>query len=147
MELFDFVDTLFNRKAYLEVPDSIKRKHFFMAQRFMSMRFPLQADQFNRIGINQVVAMDYWSIILSTKYSRKPSFLYNYNKTIKKKDKVKATAIDRIKEDVITYYLKITQRDRRDFEFDKEIFPDEVLEELKNLTKAVKDDGIKLSMQ
>lgn len=139
MDLFTFIEALFDKEKYANIPDSIKRRHFFMVQRFISIRYISEANSFNIIGISQIVAMDFWHMILSKKYSRKPSFLFT--KTIKTKGKDK---IDKFDHKFITYFIRVTKMNRKDFNFAREIFPDMLFEKLDRLRKMVKDNSIKL---
>lgn len=92
MELFDFIKTLFDRKAYQDVPENIKKKHAFMAMRFISINHPIEANQFNKVGINQVAVMDSWNIFLSGKYTKVPNWVYT---KVDKKTKVEKGKIEK----------------------------------------------------
>lgn len=142
MVLFDFINAMFDRNQYATIPDSIKRKHFFMVQRFMSIKFPVEADNLNRLGINQIAVMNFWHMILTKRFSRVPGWMYVKSK--KSKNSGEKDKIDKFKPDLIKFYIKGKKMDRRDFLFCKELFPDQLYEELKNLEKIVKDNGIKL---
>lgn len=142
MDLFEFIDTLFSKEKYAIVPDSIKNKHFFMTQRFMSIRYPMEANNFNVIGINQVIAMDFWHMILAKRFTKKPFWIFT--KTKKSKDKEKSHKIEKMNLKLVNFYLKNKKMDRRDFEFLKEIYPDKLHEELKRIEKTVKDNSIKI---
>jgi len=144
MELFDFINALFNKEKYAAIPDSEKKSKFFMTQRFISIKYPLQAQQFNMNGINQVVVMDFWASWLSNSYNRPPKWLYT--KSIKKKkvdktDKI-ATALGRIKTTTVDFYLKLRKLDRRDYDFLQTIDPEGLLGELKTLEAAIKEDNL-----
>jgi hypothetical protein len=49
MELFDFVKCIFtDPKKYTLQKNAEKAKHFFLINRFMSIKFPTTAQQLNR---------------------------------------------------------------------------------------------------
>ena len=144
MELFPFIDSLFDKKVYATVPDSVKRKHFFMAQRFISIKFPEQVDFYNHVNINQVAVMDFWHRWLNIKYKSKPKWMYT--KSVKKKSKVTdkvAEKLAKIKITTVKYYMKFHECSQDDFDFRAEIFPDGLLDELKKIEKFMTDNGVK----
>lgn len=141
MDLFPYIRAIISKEEYKEVQDSIKKKHFFMLQRFMSIAFPFEADKFNHIKINPVNASNFWHIVLSKRYNAIPTFISTKTqKSADKKDK-----LSEFKDALIKYYLKTFEMDRRDFLFAYEIFPDEVVKELKSMEKMIKENGIKIA--
>lgn len=142
MELFDFIDALFSKKRFADVPDSEKKKYFFMTQRFMSIKFPVQANTFNIVGINQVQAINFWHNTLTRRFTRKPSFLFT--KTEKKKKKDKEEKIHDIKKGIIVMYRNAHQMSPTDFNFMAEIYPDELYKSLKKLETMLKDNNMKV---
>jgi hypothetical protein len=95
MELFDIIKTAFNKKGdWDKVSNSDKARNFFMLNRIMSIQFPIQANQFNKLKINPYPVADWWNRTLSNHYTRVPNWIYT--KTIKNKDvgKVKADIVD-----------------------------------------------------
>lgn len=140
MELFPFIDAMFNDQKYAGIPDSVKKKHFFMVQRFMSIKFPMEANKFNVIGINYVMAIDFWQTLLSRRYNKKPSWMF----TKSNKTKTASHKIDKIPSKLVDFYLKGKKMDRRDFNLLRELYPDEFLDELKRIEKTVKENNIKI---
>jgi hypothetical protein len=64
MELFEFMKVLItDPKRYSQLKASEKGRHFFMVQRFMSIKFPTTAQQLNRVGMNGSAVMDLWQKI------------------------------------------------------------------------------------
>ena len=52
-KLFDFVKIMFTKRdSYANVKESSKKRHHFMINRFMSIKFPANAQLFNFNGIN-----------------------------------------------------------------------------------------------
>ncbi len=126
--LFDFIDALFDKKKYKEMKTQDKNSNFFMVQRFLSIRYPIEASQLNLISINKERVMDFWHMYLTQKYTRKPSWLYTKVNPSKKKEK---DIFDKIKSETIQYYMERFELDPRDFNTLKQIFPQELLEDLK----------------
>lgn len=141
LELFDFVDRIFNKKKFTaaDCTNSDKKKHFFMAQRFISIKYPVEANNFNRVDINQVGIMNIWNGVLDRLHGQKPSWIFI---KVDKKDKAKEKIKDKIASfdsEVISFYLKNKKMDRRDFDFLVSINPDELSEELKKIENHLKN--------
>jgi hypothetical protein len=142
MELFDFITALFDKKEYAEISDNIKKKHFFMVQRMMSIKYPLEANNFNILNINHVSAVDFWHMVLTMTYSRKPNWLYT--KSEKKNKNAIKDKIDKFKPDLINFWLRKKKIDERDFLFMKEVLSEDLYIELKRLEKITSDNNIDL---
>jgi hypothetical protein len=82
MELFDFNKILFgNPKEYAKLKTVEKGKHFFMIQRFFSIKFPSTAQQLNRNGINGAAVVDLWQIV-GQRFGRVPGWIYTKTKKV-----------------------------------------------------------------
>lgn len=128
MELFDFIDAIFSVPLWKEVTDSDKKKHFFMAQRFLSMKFPMQTQYFNQINTNPIAAMNTWHIMMSRQFKSKPSWMYDYGK-VNKKEVEKKKKLD-ISPKAIVMYKNNYMMSTKDYNFMMEMFPEEVIPEL-----------------
>ena len=137
LDLFKFVDCLFDVNQYKNVTNQDKKSNFFMVQRFMSIKFPLEADFLNVIGINEIHVMDHWHRVLTKKYHSKPGWIYTKSQ---KKEKIK-NKIDSIDKETISIYLKLKKMDRRDFDFKLLINQDDLVEELKKLEVSIKNNS------
>lgn len=143
MELFDFIDVLFSKKKYPQVPDSVKKKHFFMTHRFLSIKFPEQANFYNKVQINQVAVLDFWHKWLSSRYSKKPGWIYTKSTKKKKVDDKMAKKLGKIKTTTVNYFMKVKELCKDDYDFMIEIFPEEILAELKKVEKFMTENGVK----
>jgi hypothetical protein len=82
MELFDFTKVLFtNPNGYNKLKNSEKSKHFFMIQRFFSIKFPTTAQSLNRNGINPWAVMDLWQIV-GSRFQKVPGWIYTKTKKV-----------------------------------------------------------------
>lgn len=135
--LFDFIDCLFDKGRYKACTNAEKKKHFFMAQRFISIKYPSEANNFNIIGVNQVAVMDTWSRILSRLHSSKPNWIYT--KTIKTEKAEKKDKVLEMDDEVIQFYLKRNKMDRRDFDFLSKIDNEGLHAELKRIENYLKE--------
>ena len=87
MKLFDYIKVLFGKDVnWDKVSNYDKSKNSFMTNRFMSIKFPIQANMFNTLKIDPVGQAESWRLI-SSKFNRVPGFIYT---KVKKTPKQKA---------------------------------------------------------
>lgn len=134
VQLFDFIDSLFNSKKYQNNTAVDKRQSFFMTERMMSIHYPLQVEQLNVLDINKERIMDFWSRYLSGSYSRKPGWIFTKVNPSSKKE-TKKDNFSKIKQPTIDYFLSKNMLDERDYNTLKRDYPEELLEELEIIQK------------
>lgn len=134
VQLFDFIDSLFNSKKYQNNTAVDKRQSFFMTERMMSIHYPLQVEQLNVLDINKERIMDFWSRYLSGSYSRKPGWIFTKVNPSSKKENKKDN-FSKIKQPTIDYFLSKNMLDVRDYNTLKKDYPEELLEELEIIQK------------
>lgn len=134
VQLFDFIDSLFNLKKYQINTAVDKRQSFFMTERMMSIHYPLQVEQLNVLDINKERIMDFWSRYLSGSYSRKPGWIFTRVNPSSKKE-TKKDNFSKIKQPTIDYFLFKNMLDERDYNTLKRDYPEELLEELEIIQK------------
>lgn len=134
VQLFDFIDSLFNLKNYQINTAVDKRQSFFMTERMMSIHYPLQVEQLNVLDINKERIMDFWSRYLSGSYSRKPGWIFTKVNPSSKKE-TKKDNFSKIKQPTIDYFLSKNMLDERDYDILKRDYPEELLEELEIIQK------------
>ena len=87
MKLFDYIKVLFGKDVNCDnVSNYDKSKNSFMTNRFMSIKFPIQANLFNTLKIDPVGQAEAWRLV-SSKFNRVPGFIYT---KVKKSPKQKA---------------------------------------------------------
>lgn len=97
MELFDFIKVLFGNKAeYEKLKDYEKSKFFFMTNRFMAISYPVQAQMFNHIKVNQARVLDYWHRNMTHVFGRVPDWIYTKTKKSAETKKVKTPSDEAI---------------------------------------------------
>lgn len=134
VQLFDFIDSLFNSKKYQNNTAADKRQSFFMTERMMSIHYPLQVEQLNVLDINKERIMDFWSRYLSGSYNRKPGWIFTKVNPSSKKENKKDN-FSKIKQPTIDYFLSKNMLDERDYNTLKRDYPEELLEELEIIQK------------
>ena len=76
-KLFDFVKIMFTRPGdYKKIKQHTKKRHHFMINRFMSIKYPANAMMFNINGINGGNVVECWSVVAS-RFQSVPRWFYN----------------------------------------------------------------------
>ena len=123
MELFDIVKNIFskNQRTWDSVSKNDKVRNFFMINRIMSIQFPVQANQFNKMRVTPNFVVDWWRNTLNNRFSKPPSWIYT--KTTKKEttDKKKKNTDYNEIEIFICERYKVSRRDLVQI---KEFYPD-----------------------
>jgi hypothetical protein len=87
MKLFDYIKVLFGKdEQWDKVTNYDKSKNSFMTNRFMSIKFPIQANLFNSLKTDPAGQAEAWRLVAS-KFNRVPGFIYT---KVKKSPKEKA---------------------------------------------------------
>ena len=135
-KLFDYIKVFFeNQEEYNKINDLQKAKHYFMLNRFMSIKYPIQALGFSNMRINGSAVSDCWHIV-ANQYKRVPGWIFT--KTKSQTSKVAQYEPD---DDVLAFYLKRTMLSDKDYTFLKKMYPEELKVELKALEKQMKTSG------
>jgi len=134
LELFDFIDCLFSKEKYKAVPNSDKRKHCFMTLRFLSIKYPWEANMYNLIGTNEVSTMDVWHLIMTKTHTRKPQWLYTKSE---KRAETSESPLKKVDKDTVSSWCRLRGVGPKDLEFACRVFPSQVASELKAYEKAV----------
>ena len=111
MKLFDYIKVLFGKDEHWDkVTNYDKSKNSFMTNRFMSIKFPIQANLFNSLKIDPVGQEEAWRLV-SSKFNRVPGFIYT---------KVKKSAKQKAKEwnpnpKALELYMKFNEIGEREY--------------------------------
>lgn len=134
MKLFDYIKVLFGKDAQWDkVSGYDKSRNSFMTNRFMSIKFPIQANMFNALKIDTIGQAESWRMVAS-KFSRVPGFIYT---------KVKATKKEKTWDPntkALEMYLKINEIGNRDFKEAMKHNPTEIKNAISILEKQMSDD-------
>jgi hypothetical protein len=127
IKLFDLIDSMWDDTKWEKISESDKRTHYFMIQRFISIMYIDETSRMNLQQINYARVVDFWREVMKRRYKSKPQFLFTKTKKLEK-EKEKKIAVD---EQVISFYMKHNELDRRDFDMLFKMFPDALNDELK----------------
>ena len=139
MELFEYIKMLFskNEKQWNSISTSIKRKNFWMLNRFMAIQFPTQVNLLSHYKIDPVAVSDYWHRAMSSKFAGTPKWVYA--KTKKKTEEIKK--LDLPSQNFITWYCEKNEMTKSDF-MQTAFFYDSFLIEMKDLEKILKSQNV-----
>jgi hypothetical protein len=142
MELFDIIKRIFDKKKPLwdEIPKNDKIRNFFMVNRIMSINFPVQANQFNKLKITPNQVVDWWHDTLSTRFTKAPSWVYTQTKKSgsKKSDKSSQTHNFEEVERFISQKMEISMKDLKQL---KTFYPDKYASWMESISVQV---GVKI---
>jgi hypothetical protein len=134
MELFPFINSFFTKNGEFQSTTQVERgRHFFMINRFCSIKYPVQASYFNHIKIHPGQAVTFWQELLSRTYNRTPNWMYT--KTKSEKEKIKRA--QPVTDEVIRVYCEKMQISRRDFNDWTGMFGDSAWDEVKEFQKLI----------
>jgi len=134
IDLFGFVDALFCKTTWKNVSDNDKYKHSYMVNRFLSIRYPIEINNCQIVGLgkkNTIRLMNYWHHILSKSYQRPPFWL-------KTKSGTKKTQNDLLKvfdKEHIAAYSRTYMIDTKTLNDLCQFFPKELVADMKSFNK------------
>lgn len=138
MELFDFLDALFDKNRWKTVSDTDKYKFFYMTNRFLSIRYPVEINNTQIIGLggkNSARMMDFWHMIVTKHHKRPPNWL----RTKSGKKPVTKDVLKGIDKPLIAAYCNNTQIDSHKLVILCEMFPKELKADIKAYSKNFED--------
>jgi hypothetical protein len=131
MELFDFVRVLFtDPKKYSTLRNVDKSKHFFMINRFMSIKHPITAQSLNRVGTNSWAIIDLWQIVAS-RFSKVPGWIYTKTKKSSTEKAWKPNS------DVAAIWMQRNEVGERELKEAIRLYPDEMKKSFSLLEKQI----------
>lgn len=136
MNPFELIKIMMESSSeYENVSKGDKRKNFFIIQRRMAIQYPMQAQVFNGLKINQEQAVDVWARFLNKKYNKTPFWMYT--KGVKAAKEAKEKKIN-IPTSLIEEYAKRYKLDLKSVHDALEFFPQEMKKEIKDFEKLLK---------
>jgi hypothetical protein len=131
---FDIIKMMFTDvESFNKLSNLILTKNFFMINRILSIMFPMQAQCFNNVEINQAEVIRTWQRFVTAKmgYGRVPGFVY----TKGAKATQELNKLDDISKEDKESYCKHYQISLRDFDDMLYFTHDSVIEHFNNFVK------------
>lgn len=137
MDLFDYIKVIFDSKPkYEDLSSYDKTKNSFMLNRFMSIRYPIQANLFNTLGTNSVGAADSWRRV-TVQFKRTPGWIFTKVKKSQTKQKESFVPSD----ETIALFMKINHIGRREYQECLKYNKEKTISYLKILEKEIKSNA------
>ena len=131
MKLFEYINVMFSsldKWKKLKAYDKIKNS--FMINRFMSIKFPIQANLFNKLKTDSVGTAESWRMIAS-KFNRVPGWIYTRVRKTKKEKKWEPT------EEALDFYMKINEIGTREYKEAFKFNPKEMKSTMLKIEKQI----------
>lgn len=110
MKLFDYIKIMFStNEGWDRLKPYDKIKNSFMVNRFMSIKFPIQANLFNVLKTDSVGAAESWRMVAS-KFNKVPGWIYTRVRKTKKEKKWEPT------QETLDFYMKVNEIGKREYE-------------------------------
>jgi hypothetical protein len=134
MKLFDYIKVLFStEEKWDKLKPYDKVKNNFMVNRFMAIKFPIQANMFNVLKTDSVGTAESWRMVAS-KFNRVPGWIYTrVRKT--KKEKVWEP-----KEEAVDFYMKVNEIGKREYDEAFKFNPTKMKATLMTIEKQINVD-------
>jgi len=137
MEFTQFMDAIWDKRTYSQVPDSAKKKHFFILTRFIGNKYPTEANNINNVvGVNRdhlPFLCDWWHRFLVQRHVRKPDWFY-WKTNLAATDK---TVLSKFKKEEITSWMRITQTNSKQLDQLMELCPKELITQIEVHRKSM----------
>lgn len=134
---FDIFDYMFTDiEKFQNLTDYVFEQNFFMLNRTISIKYPRQAQFFNKLGINAAAATKFWQYFLNAKegYGRKPQFLFTKGAK-KSSDEQAKTRSDKFDKKLIEEYCRHYHLSLKDFKDMLQFFNEETVEDVLRFEK------------
>jgi len=132
---FELTKIMFEKpEEYEKVSLGDKKKNFFIVQRRMAIKYPMQAHLLQHLKINEAGVIDFWQSFLRKIYNKTPFWMFT--KGIKKTQKEKEKKLN-IKEDLIVLYSMKNGYDLKSVREAINMYPQKMKKELSNFEKSI----------
>jgi hypothetical protein len=141
IQLFDYLKLVFSKdeKAWGNLNSVDKGRNFFMLNRFMSIKFPVQVHALSLLKIDPNSASNYWHKTMKSLHGGStPNWIYTKTKKKAEKDK----KLNLPSEEMIRWYCNKNEISRKDFVQSVEFFGETFLKEIHSLEKILKSQKV-----
>jgi len=140
---FGYMKDFFQNKEWEEKTDSEKNKNYFMLQRWLSIKYPVEMNMYNRIKVDKLSATELMRMSMLRIYKgRTPKWVYTKTKTAKKKKKPKYDFSKYKRE--ISKIMETEMIDQKHMDYKIQYNPEGLMERCKKM-KAILDQKVSAS--
>lgn len=140
VELFDFVKLTFtaSEAQWADLNTTDKSRNFFMMNRFLSIKYPVQVSYLSHMKIDAPSTMDYWHQNLKKLYKSVPTWVYAKTKKKSVEDKKKNMPSPQM----VKWYCQQEEISSKDYMTSVKMFGDTFLNEIRDLEKLLRSQGV-----
>ncbi len=134
-KLFDFIKILFTKpNDYKKISVHNKKRHHFMINRFFAIKYPANAQLFNKNGINPIAVIDSWSLV-AARFKCVPGWIYT--KTNKSKPEISSKSKYIPSETTINFFMEKNEIGQREFKELEKFAKEELYSNLKRIEDSM----------
>ena len=120
MEPFDIIKSFTKEDEWEKISMVEKAKNFFIINRMMSIKYPLQAHGFNLTRIDPAQSVNWWRSMIAKNYQTYPGFIFTSTSKREKKEASKP-----IPTEIVKWICDKHQIGKKEIESLEEFFPKE----------------------
>ena len=137
---FDILSMMFDDTGgFNNLTDKTLTDNYFLLNRRFGIKYPMQAAQLSRMGINEAWALRFWAVFIKAKENcayGTPKFLYTAGAK-KQKEARQKIGIDAFDEEIINQYMIRYELSKKDFQDMLEFANDETVADVEKFYKSV----------
>lgn len=131
---FTILNNFWNSEIFNRYSNYERNKGYFMINRRLAIMYPIMAAYFSKVGINGGEVIRWWKNFIVYQHPTYPRWLYT-----KSVAKSKATKEYNPSQEVLSMYCKLNDCTMKEVKEAIRLFPDEIVEEFKEIEKLSKD--------
>ena len=137
---FDILNMMFDdTNGFNTLTDKTLQDNYFLLNRRFAIKYPMQAAQLSKMGINEAWALRFWAMFIKAKENcayGAPKFLYTAGAKKQKESKEKV-GIDAFDEEIINQYMIRYELSKKDFQDMLEFSNEQTVSDVERFYKAV----------
>jgi len=131
-DIFSMINNFFKPKEWSEYTNYDKSKSYFMINRYLSIKYPIQAAMLSWNNIKGDKVVEFWRRVVSRNFKTLPDWFFTKTKNVSTKEKDIFVEFDG---EVIDLFYKMNECSYKELDELKKRFPNETYEELKKIDK------------
>lgn len=135
---FDIMKDIFDGKSLSNYSDQELKNCGFTINRTMSIKYPLQAQSQNSIGIDYVSVIKYWAVNMKGKFTQVPQWIFTATAAKRKEYQKKMNEVELPEKEIMNAFQDYHGLDRHEIQFLVKHKPKEFVELLEAFQKDLK---------
>lgn len=142
---FDIIGYMFQRNnKFDELSNLMMERNFFMINRTCAIMYPLHAQFFNKLGINESHVIKSWRMFLLKQhgYGRTPAFVYTKGSKLTTSKTLKESPLKDFSKELQNQFCMHYHYSLKDFQDMLQFYPDYLIEKLKQYKSIIHSDNV-----